>query len=100
MRDQISNKVLEWREEAEINQSNLSIDVAHMLDIECFSLLNWALAGDVIHVRRGTIYRSPSKDKETNDIPRTRYEEKDCQMGVDALTILAKIATQWNLPYS
>lgn len=72
VRDQINNKVLEWREEgkAEINPGVLFIDEAHMLDIECFSYLNRALEGDMAPVVimatnrgitriRGTTYRSP-----------------------------------------
>lgn len=72
VRDQINNKVLEWREEgkAEINPGVLFIDEAHMLDIECFSYLNRALEGDMAPIVimatnrgitriRGTTYRSP-----------------------------------------
>ncbi|XP_065360702.1 ruvB-like helicase 2 [Calliphora vicina] len=72
VRDQINNKVLEWREEgkAEINPGVLFIDEAHMLDIECFSYLNRALESDMAPVVvmatnrgitriRGTTYRSP-----------------------------------------
>lgn len=72
VRDQINNKVLEWREEgkAEINPGVLFIDEVHMLDIECFSYLNRALESDMAPVVimatnrgitriRGTNYRSP-----------------------------------------
>ncbi|XP_043646800.1 ruvB-like helicase 2 [Drosophila teissieri] len=72
VRDQINNKVLEWREEgkAEINPGVLFIDEVHMLDIECFSFLNRALESDMAPVVvmatnrgitriRGTNYRSP-----------------------------------------
>lgn len=72
VRDQINNKVSEWREEgkAEINPGVLFIDEAHMLDIECFSYLNRALESDMAPVVvmatnrgitriRGTNYRSP-----------------------------------------
>lgn len=72
VRDQINNKVIEWREEgkAEINPGVLFIDEAHMLDIECFSYLNRALESDMapvvvmatnrgITTIRGTTYRSP-----------------------------------------
>lgn len=72
VRDQINNKVIEWREEgkAEINPGVLFIDEAHMLDIECFSYLNRALESDMSPVVimatnrgitriRGTNYRSP-----------------------------------------
>lgn len=72
VRDQINNKILEWREEgkAEINPGVLFIDEAHMLDIECFSYLNRALESDMAPVVvmatnrgitriRGTNYRSP-----------------------------------------
>lgn len=72
IRDQINNKVMEWREEgkAEINPGVLFIDECHMLDIECFSYLNRALESDMAPVVimatnrgitkiRGTNYRSP-----------------------------------------
>lgn len=72
VRDQINNKVMEWREEgkAEINPGVLFVDEAHMLDIECFSFLNRALEGDMAPVVimatnrgitriRGTTYRAP-----------------------------------------
>lgn len=72
VRDQINNKVVEWREEgkAEINPGVLFIDEAHMLDIECFSYLNRALESEMAPVVvmatnrgvttiRGTNYRSP-----------------------------------------
>lgn len=72
VRDQINNKVMEWREEgkAEINPGVLFIDEAHMLDIECFSYMNRALESDMAPVVvmatnrgitkiRGTDYRSP-----------------------------------------
>ncbi|XP_031627813.1 ruvB-like helicase 2 [Contarinia nasturtii] len=72
VRDQINNKVMEWREEgkAEINPGVLFIDEAHMLDIECFSYLNRALESDMAPVVimatnrgitriRGTNYRGP-----------------------------------------
>ncbi|XP_055372077.1 ruvB-like helicase 2 [Condylostylus longicornis] len=72
IRDQINNKVMEWREEgkAEINPGVLFIDEVHMLDIECFSFLNRALESDMAPVVvmatnrgitkiRGTNYSSP-----------------------------------------
>lgn len=72
VRDQINNKVSEWREEgkAEINPGVLFIDEVHMLDIECFSFLNRALESEMAPVVimatnrgitkiRGTNYRSP-----------------------------------------
>lgn len=72
VRDQINNKVMEWREEgkAEINPGVLFIDEAHMLDIECFSYLNRALESDMAPVVimatnrgitkiRGTNFKSP-----------------------------------------
>lgn len=48
VREQIDNKVAEWREEgrAEIVPGVLFIDEVHMLDIECFSFLNRALESD------------------------------------------------------
>jgi len=48
VRDQIDQKVAEWREEgrAEIVPGVLFIDEVHMLDIECFSYLNRALESD------------------------------------------------------
>jgi len=72
VRDQINNKVGEWREEgkAEIVPGVLFIDEVHMLDMECFSFLNRALEDDMAPVVimatnrgitriRGTKYRSP-----------------------------------------
>ncbi|KXS21455.1 ruvB-like 2-like protein [Gonapodya prolifera JEL478] len=72
VREQINNKVAEWREEgkSEIVPGVLFIDEVHMLDIECFSFLNRALEDDwapiVIMASnrgitriRGTKYTSP-----------------------------------------
>jgi RuvB-like protein 2 len=72
VREQIDNKVAEWREEgkAEIVPGVLFIDEVHMLDIECFSFLNRALENDMAPVLvvatnrgitkiRGTNYKSP-----------------------------------------
>mmetsp|Transcript_27388 Transcript_27388/g.69691 ORF Transcript_27388/g.69691 Transcript_27388/m.69691 type:complete len:469 (-) Transcript_27388:360-1766(-) len=72
VRDQIDQKVAEWREEgkAEIVPGVLFIDEVHMLDIECFSYLNRALESDLAPVLvvatnrgitriRGTNYKSP-----------------------------------------
>lgn len=72
VRDQINQKVHEWREEgkAEILPGVLFIDEVHMLDIECFSFLNRALEDDMAPVVimasnrgvskiRGTRYASP-----------------------------------------
>jgi RuvB-like protein 2 len=72
IRDQIDQKVAEWREEgkAEIVPGVLFIDEVHMLDIECFSFLNRAMESDSspiiimatnrgIAQIRGTKFRSP-----------------------------------------
>jgi RuvB-like protein 2 len=72
VRDQIDNKVSEWRGEgkADIVPGVLFIDEVHMLDIECFSFLNRALENELapllvlatnrgITTIRGTQYRSP-----------------------------------------
>ncbi|KAI8805927.1 ruvB-like 2-like protein [Cladochytrium replicatum] len=72
VRDQINQKVAEWREEgkADIIPGVLFIDEVHMLDIECFSFLNRALEEDLAPVVimasnrgitriRGTKYTSP-----------------------------------------
>ena len=72
MREQIDQKVAEWREEgrADIVPGVLFIDEVHKLDIECFSFLNRALEGEQapvvimatnrgITTIRGTNYRSP-----------------------------------------
>lgn len=72
VRDQINQKVAEWREEgkADIVPGVLFIDEVHMLDIECFSFLNRALESDMSPVVimatnrgitriRGTTYNSP-----------------------------------------
>mmetsp|Transcript_23802 Transcript_23802/g.27597 ORF Transcript_23802/g.27597 Transcript_23802/m.27597 type:complete len:458 (+) Transcript_23802:35-1408(+) len=72
VRDQIDQKVAEWREEgkADIVPGVLFIDEVHMLDIECFSFLNRALETENapiviiatnrgITTIRGTNYKSP-----------------------------------------
>ncbi|KAF2861253.1 ATP-dependent DNA helicase reptin [Piedraia hortae CBS 480.64] len=72
VREQINNKVAEWREEgkAEIVPGVLFIDEVHMLDIECFSFINRALEDELAPIVimasnrgqatiRGTNYRSP-----------------------------------------
>merc|ERR1712060_654224 len=72
VREQIDQKVAEWREEgkAEIVPGVLFVDEVHMLDIECFSYLNRALESDLAPVLvvatnrgitriRGTNYKSP-----------------------------------------
>ncbi|CDF32713.1 unnamed protein product [Chondrus crispus] len=72
VREQIDVKVAERREEekAKIVQGVLFIDVVHMLDIDCFSLMNRALESDLAPVLvvasnrgitriRGTTYKSP-----------------------------------------
>ncbi|KAI6650723.1 RuvB-like 2 isoform X2 [Oopsacas minuta] len=72
VRDQISIKIAEWREEgkADIVPGVLFIDEVHMLDIECFSFLNRALESDMAPILimatnrgitkiRGTNYTSP-----------------------------------------
>lgn len=72
VRDQISIKIAEWREEgkADIVPGVLFIDEVHMLDIECFSFLNRALESDMAPILimatnrgitkiRGTSYTSP-----------------------------------------
>lgn len=72
VRDQIDQKVAEWREEgrATIVPGVLFIDEVHMLDMECFSFLNRALESDMAPVLviatnrgiskiRGTEYKSP-----------------------------------------
>jgi RuvB-like protein 2 len=48
VRDQIDQKVAEWREEgkADIVPGVLFLDEVHMLDIECFSFLNRALESE------------------------------------------------------
>jgi len=72
VRDQIDQKVAEWREEgkAEIVPGVLFVDEVHMLDIECFSFLNRALESETSPVVimatnrgianiRGTNYKGP-----------------------------------------
>lgn len=72
VRDQINQKVAEWREEgkADIVPGVLFLDEVHMLDIECFSFLNRALEDEMAPVVimasnrgitriRGTKYKSP-----------------------------------------
>lgn len=72
IREQIDNKVAEWREEgrATLVPGVLFIDEVHMLDMECFSFLNRALESELAPVVviatnrgvsqiRGTNYQSP-----------------------------------------
>jgi RuvB-like protein 2 len=72
VRDQIDQKVMEWREEgrATLIPGVLFVDEVHMLDMECFSFLNRALESDMAPVLviatnrgvskiRGTEYKSP-----------------------------------------
>lgn len=72
VRDQIDQKVAEWREEgkAEIVPGVLFIDEVHMLDMECFSFLNRALESESAPILilatnrgitniRGTHYKGP-----------------------------------------
>lgn len=72
VRDQIDQKVAEWREEgkAEIVPGVLFIDEVHMLDMECFSFLNRALESEKSPIIilatnrgitniRGTNYKGP-----------------------------------------
>lgn len=72
VRDQIDQKVAEWREEgkAEIVPGVLFIDEVHMLDMECFSFLNRALESESAPIIilatnrgitniRGTHYKGP-----------------------------------------
>lgn len=72
VREQIDNKVFEWREEgkAELIPGVLFIDEVHMLDIECFSFLNRAMENELapiiimasnrgIATVRGTAQKSP-----------------------------------------
>ena len=72
IREQIDQKVSEWREEgkAEIVPGVLFVDEVHMLDIECYSYLNRALESPMSPVLvfatnrgitkiRGTDYKSP-----------------------------------------
>lgn len=70
IRDQINNKVMEWREEgkAEINPGVLFIDEVHMLDIECFSYLNRALESDMAPVVVMATNRGITKIRGTNYI--------------------------------
>ena len=95
VRDQINQKVAEWREEgkAEIVPGVLFIDEVHMLDIECFSFLNRALESDMAPILimatnrgitriRGTNYKSPhGVPIDLLDrlliIPTQPYEEKE-----------------------
>ncbi|KAH8307241.1 hypothetical protein KR044_008433 [Drosophila immigrans] len=69
VRDQINNKVLEWREEgkAEINPGVLFIDEVHILDIECFSYLNRALESDMAPVVVMATNRGKTRIRGTNN---------------------------------
>lgn len=72
VREQIDQKVAEWREEgkAEIIPGVLFVDEVHMLDVECFSFLNRALESETAPIVimatnrgitniRGTDYKAP-----------------------------------------
>ncbi len=68
VRDQINQKVAEWREEgkAEIVPGVLFIDEVHMLDIECFSFLNRALESETAPVVIMATNRGITKIRGTN----------------------------------
>ncbi|XP_063371920.1 ruvB-like 2 [Cydia amplana] len=114
---------------AEMIPGVLFIDEAHMLDIECFSFLNRALESETAPVVimatnrgitriRGTTYKSPHgipldlldraiivptqpyDHKDLKEILNIRCEEEDCQMSGDALTVLARLATETSLRYA
>ena len=76
MRDQIDQKVAEWREDgrAEIVPGVLFIDEVHMLDIECFTYLNKALESPLAPVvifatNRGVCTIKGSDIKSPHGIP-------------------------------
>ncbi|UJR36031.1 hypothetical protein I4U23_028769 [Adineta vaga] len=68
VRDQINDKVAEWREEgkSEIVPGVLFIDEVHMLDIECFSFLNRALETDMAPILIMATNRGITKIRGTN----------------------------------
>ncbi|CAF2543268.1 unnamed protein product [Rotaria sp. Silwood2] len=68
VREQINDKVAEWREEgkAEIVPGVLFIDEVHMLDIECFSFLNRALESDMAPILIMATNRGITKIRGTN----------------------------------
>ena len=68
VRDQIDQKVAEWREEgrAEIVPGVLFIDEVHILDIECFSFLNRALESDQAPIVVMATNRGVTKIRGTN----------------------------------
>lgn len=68
VRDQIDQKVAEWREEgrAEIVPGVLFIDEVHMLDIECFSYLNRALESEQAPIVVMATNRGVTKIRGTN----------------------------------
>lgn len=68
VRDQIDQKVAEWREEgrAEIVPGVLFIDEVHMLDIECFSFLNRALESEQAPIVVMATNRGVTKIRGTN----------------------------------
>lgn len=70
VRDQIDQKVAEWREEgrAEIVPGVLFIDEVHMLDIECFSYLNRALESEQAPIVVMATNRGVTKIRGTNYI--------------------------------
>lgn len=108
-----------WQEEnkADVIPGVLFIDEVHMLDIECFSFLNWALENEKAPIVilatnwgvtqiRGTNYKSPHgipidlldwlviihtetyKEDELAEILQIRCEEEDVDMDDDAKELL------------
>ena len=127
IREQIDNKVSEWKEEgkADIIPGVLFIDEVHMLDIECFSFLNRALAPILVVATnrgitkiRGTEFRSPHgipidlldrlliihtqayDEREMKAILEIRCEEEDVDLADDAKDLLCKIACETSLRYA
>ena len=98
VRDQIDNKVTEWKEEgkAEIVPGVLFIDECHMLDLECCAFINRALEMELAPIVIMATNRGLTKAKGSQDItphglpadlldrciivPVERYEAKDVSM--------------------
>ena len=70
IRDQINDRVAEWKEEgkAEIVPGVLFIDEVHMLDVECFSVLNRALESDLAPILIMATNRGITKIRGTNHL--------------------------------
>jgi RuvB-like protein 2 len=70
VRDQIDQKVAEWREDAraEIVPGVLFIDEVHMLDLECFAFINRAIESESAPIVIMATNRGITKIRKTNQV--------------------------------